>query len=516
MNNSAAILKALIIYAICVPLALVVGYMAVLAVNSPSYSNYIAIGVLALLLSAPILLRWHHPLLALSWNLPLTVFFLPGKPPAWLPLLVLSLGISVLQRAMNRNARFIPAPQITWPLLCLMLVVLLTAKLTGGIGLHALGSEVMGGKKYIYVLAGIFSFFAITARRVPPHQAGLFVAMFFLGGCLNALGDLISFIPRSFYFLFLFIPADSYAYTGSVSTMRFAGVSAASSAAFSYMLARYGINGIFRAGKPWRMAAFMIIFALSLFGGFRSILLTCALIFLIQFFLEGMHRTQLLPIFAFVMVLLAVTCIPMANRLPVMVQRALSVLPVNVDASVRWDAEASTNWRLDLWKALLPQVPPHLLLGKGYAITAEDAQLMGRDSAFRSNFDPAQQSLAISGDYHSGPLSVIIPFGIWGAITFLWFLIASVWALRRNRLYGDPALQTVNTFLYAVFLAKIVMFFLVFGSLTSDLPGFVGFIGLSICLNGGIGRPSRQVATAPVETPAHIPVRPRLLPALQR
>jgi hypothetical protein len=516
MNNSAAILRALIIYAICVPLALVVGYMAVLAANSPSFSNFGMIGGLALLLCAPILLRWHHPLLILSWNLPLTMFFLPGKPSVWLPMLVLSLGISVLHRAMNRNARFIPAPQITWPLLCLTLVVLVTAKLTGGIGLHMLGDPVMGGKKYVMLLAGIVSFFALTARRVQPQQAGLFIAMFFLGGCVSVLGDLISFIPRSLYFLFLLIPADAYAYTGSISTMRFAGVSVASSAAFSYMLARYGINGIFMTGRPRRMMVFILFFALSFLGGFRSTVLISVLVFLIQFYLEGMHRTKLLPIFVFIGLLTAIICLPMANRLPLPVQRVLTLLPVNIDATVRWDAQSSLGWRLELWKALLPQVPSHLLLGKGYAITQMDAQLMGRDSPFQSNDDPSQQGLAISGDYHSGPLSVILPFGIWGAITVLWFLGAGIWALRRNRLYGDPALKTVNTFLFAAFVTKTLSFMIIFGGFSGDIQGFIGFLGLSICLNGGICRPNRQPAAAPVETPERNPLRPRLLPAFQR
>ena len=85
MNNSTAILRALIIYAICVPLAIVVGYVAVSAVNAPNYSNFVVFGVLALILSAPILLRWHHPLLVLCWNLPLVVFFLPGKPTVFCP-----------------------------------------------------------------------------------------------------------------------------------------------------------------------------------------------------------------------------------------------------------------------------------------------------------------------------------------------------------------------------------------------------------------------------------------------
>ena len=515
MNNSAAILRALIIYAICVPLALVVGYMAVLTVNSPSLSNFGMIGGLALLLSAPILLRWHHPLLIMSWNLPLTMFFLPGKPSIWLPMMALSLGISVLQRAMNRNARFIPTPQITWPLVCMALVVLITAKLTGGIGLHVFGSDVMGGKKYISLLAGIFSFFALTARRVPPHQAGIFIAMFFLGGCLCALGDLVSFIPRSLYFIFLFIPVDTYSYSSSIDTMRFAGVSVAGSAAFSYMLARYGINGIFRAGRPGRILLFSLFFALSFMGGFRSTVLISVTVFSIQFYLEGMHRTKLLPIFAFVMVLLAVICLPMANRLPHTVQRVLSILPVNIDASVRWDAQSSLGWRLDMWKALLPQVPPHLLLGKGCAITQEDYQLMGKDSPFRSN-DPTQQGLAISGDYHSGPLSVIIPFGIWGAIAVLWFFGAGIWALNRNRLFGDPALKTVNTFLYAIFLTKTISFMIIFGSISGDISVFAGYLGFSICLNGGICRPNRQSAAATVETPAARQARPRLLSAFQR
>lgn len=515
MNNSAAILRALIIYAICIPLAIVVVTTVVSLANSPSYSNFSAFGMLALILSIPILLRWHHPLLALSWNLPVTIFFLPGSPQVWLPMMLVSLGISVLQRAMNKDKRFIPAPQITWPLLFLVVVVLLTAKLTGGIGLQALGNQVMGGKKYVFLLAGVLGYFALTAQRIPPHQAGLYVALFFLGGCFNVLGDLVAVVPSWFYFIFLFFPPDAYAFAWSGSAMRFAGVSVMSSAIFAYMLARYGIKGIFMAGRPWRLVAFILFSMLGFFGGFRSMLLMCALLFLIQFFLEGLHRTKMLPILAFVGMLTAVICLPMANRLPLTFQRVLSFLPVNIDSGVRADAQASLNWRLELWRALLPQVPAHLLLGKGYAITPEDAQLMGADSALRS-IDPAEQGLAISGDYHSGPLSVIIPFGIWGAIVVLWFLIAGVWALHHNRLYGDPALQTINTFLLTAFLAKIIFFLFFFGAFAGDIVGFTGYLGLSISLNGGICRPARHPAVATEGPSAVLPARPRLQPVFLR
>jgi hypothetical protein len=483
--------------------------------SAPSYANFSAFGLLALILGAPILLRWHHPLLVLSWSMPLTIFFLPGKPQLYLPMLLVSFGISMLQRAMNKDKRFIPAPQITWPLLCLAAVVLATAKLTGGIGLHALGSEVMGGKKYVFLLAGILGYFAFTAQRIPPHQARLYVALFFLGGCVGIMGDLITFVPPSFYFIFLFFPPDAYAFTGSTSAMRFSGVSAMASVIFPYMLARYGITGIFRAGRPWRAMVFILFSLMLLFGGFRSLFLICALLFVVQFFLEGLHRTRLLPIFAFVGLLAAVICLPMADRLPNTFQRALSFLPVNINPVVRADAQASLDWRLEMWSALLPQVPSHLLLGKGYAISPGDYQLMGPDTAMRS-IDPAEQALALAGDYHSGPLSVILPFGIWGAIAFLWFLIAGLWALHHNRLYGDPALKSVNTLLFAMFLTKTISFFVIVGGLSGDIAGFAGYLGLSISLNGGICRPARNPAVTTAGTPAAVPARPRLQPAFLR
>jgi hypothetical protein len=515
MNNSAAILRALIVYAICIPLAIVVGAVAVSMANSPSYSNFGAIGVLALVLAVPILLRWHHPLLVLSWNLPLVVFFLPGRPAVYLPLMMVSLGISILQRAINKDMRFIAVPQITLPLACLALVALGTAKMTGGIGLHALGDPVMGGKKYVYLLAGILGYFALTARRIPAQQARRYVAMFFLGGCVSALGDLIAFIPASLYFLFLIFPPDFYAYTGSENTMRFAGVATMSTAIFYYMLARYGINGIFRSGKLWRLVAFIGFSTLVFFGGFRGMLLSCVLIFLIQFFIEGMHRTKLLPLFVAAGLLAAMVCLPLANHLPNTFQRVISFLPVDIDPGVRADAQASMDWHVVMWKGLLPQVPSHLILGKGYAITQQDAQLMGAGTAFRS-IDPGEQSLALSGDYHSGPLSVILPFGIWGAIAFVWFLIAGIWALNRNRHYGDPTLQTVNTFLFTSFVAKIISFIFIFGALSSDMAAFAGLLGLSISLNGGVCRRMRAPAMTTVEPPVRVPERPRLLPALQR
>jgi len=84
-----------------------------------------------LVLAIPLLLRCHYWLLLLAWNMTAVVFFLPGRPNLWLATTALSLGMSLLQRALSKEMHFIKVPQITWPLICLVVVVIFTAKLTG-------------------------------------------------------------------------------------------------------------------------------------------------------------------------------------------------------------------------------------------------------------------------------------------------------------------------------------------------------------------------------------------------
>ncbi|HTX21748.1 MAG TPA: O-antigen ligase family protein [Candidatus Aquilonibacter sp.] len=519
-NNSPAILKALIAYAICVPLAVAVGWLLASesVVSQPGGINWAwnvlilfkshpyVWGSLILILCSPVLLRWHHLLLVASWNLGMVMYFMPGNPGLWMPMVALSLGISILYRALNSKAHFVSAPEITFPLIFMAAVVLFTAKLTGGIGLHSLGSEVMGGRYYLSILIGILGYFALTAQRIPPERAGLYVAVFFLSGFALAIGDLVNVMPSSLNFLFALFPPNSYILSGDA---RYAGTACMAEFCFWLMLAKYGIRGIFLSGKWWRPVVLGLSFAAVFLGGFRSLVVLCVMVFFVQFLLERMYRTKLLPAFAFVGITLVTLCIPFADKLPFAFQRSLAFLPLHIDPMAREDAMASLDWRLQIWQAVLPEVPDHLLLGKGYALSQADYQDM--NGGFHS--DLAQDwGSAIAGDYHNGPLSVILPLGIWGVIAVLWLGIASLRALYFNYRYGDAGLKTVNLFFLAYFIAKILMFLFIFGSLYGDFYSFIGIIGLSISLNGGI----RRRAAVPVQTEAetNIPAlaRPRLQP----
>lgn len=105
-------------------------------------------------------------------------------------------------------------------------------------------------------------------------------------------------------------------------------------------------------------------------------------------------------------------------------------------------------------------------------------------------------SVILVGNYHNGPLSVLMPFGIYGAIAFGWFLIAGLRLLHRNWKFGNPALQKVNALLLAAFAARVFFFLFFFGAMQSDIAIFAGLLGLSVALNGAGASP------APAEQPA--------------
>ena len=289
-------------------------------------------------------------------------------------------------------------------------------------------------------------------------------------------------------------------------------------AIFSFMLARYGLRGIFLSRKPWRWMILILAIAYGMLGGFRGMILTIALIFVIQFFLEGLHRTRLLAVFLSAGMIGALALIPLAPHLPFTFQRALSFLPYKVSTAAELNAQATLQWRLDMWSALLPQIPKYLLLGKGYNINPLDYEfVMGPQAAIQSKF-AQNDAMALAEDFHNGPISILLPFGLWGAIVFLWFVIAAFRVLYRNYRYGDPALKTINSFLLAAFATHFIMFLFVGGDFSSDMMQFCGWLGLSVAFNGGVAHRVRVVQAVPQpERPrGFVPTTASPAPAFQR
>jgi hypothetical protein len=504
--NVAAALRSIAVYAACAVVAIIIGVMMT---NPMTYTSFGFMGVLAAVLLIPILMKWHRPLMIMSWSMPVMVFFIKGDPNLFLVMITLSLTATVVERAVGMK-RFFNVPQITWPLFCMIGVVAITAKLTGGLGLKAFGSDVYGGKKYVFLVVAISGYFAIASAPIPPEKARKFVALYFAGGLLCVIQDFYSIAPGFLHPLYWLIPPTFYTVGNplEVGVTRLAGTGAAGAALISVLIALYGLRGIFLSGKLWRMVVFFISFVLIFLGGFRSSMIGTLAMLLILFFLEGLHRTRLLPILVIFALAIGGLIIPLAPHLPFTFQRVLTLLPesvVHLRSDARINAQDSWDWRVNMWKALLPEIPKYLLLGKGYAISQEDFDTeMGQGAAIKNSADPSQQALALSSDYHNGPLSVILPFGIWGVLVFVGFIAGSFWVLYRNYRYGPPSLQTLNSFLFATYAWSIIIFY--GGSLATGMSAFTGVLGLSVAINRGV---CRKPVDHTKNVPFSIPLRRR-------
>lgn len=489
MSNPTVLFRSLLVYGLCLPLALFLGY---LLANPLDFVTFVVVGAVFLLLTAPLFLKYYHVWLLATWNMSVVVFFLPGRPQLWMLITAIGLGIAVLQYILSREHRLISVPSLTWPLLAIAAVVLLTAQMTGGIGMRSFGSNVYGGKRYFLMLLAILGYFVMVSRTIPFKKANLYVALFFLGSCTMVVGSTAGMLPSSFSWLYVIFPIENLGYLSNITQSlmtRSWGLALLSLGVFCAMLTKYGVQGILDLQRPYRLFFFLGFVFIGLLGGFRSVLIIYIMTFGILLYLEGMMRTRLLPAMVLTVILGGALLTAFATSLPLSVQRSLAFLPIRIDPIAKLDAQASSEWRIRMWKNVLPEIPQNLFVGKGYLFSSTDDWMY----QFKGGEEGARGSELV-GDYHNGPLSVILPFGLPGVLTFCWFLFACGRALYRNYKFSIPEYRIINTFLFAYFVARVIFFFAVFGSLYSDLAMFTGIVGLSVSLNGGVSQPEAEPA----------------------
>lgn len=517
MTNPQATMRMLITYVISIAAAVFVGW---LLTNPLDYGTLGFLGLILAVLISPVFIKWHYPIMVFALGSPIVLFFLKGSPSFSMFMVMVSFGIAVVERTINSDRRFISVPSLTWPLVYTFGVVLLTAKLNGGIGFHTLGSSdgdvVGGGKKYLTLFLGIVTYFALSSRPIPVERRNLYVALFFLPAMMSFVSDLFAYLPSPLNYINLLIPPSQYLWDSGAlgrdgpSVKRFAGIGALALALVTYLLARYGLRELVFGGPLWRRVLFFILPFLSIAGGFRSIMVQLSATLALLFFLEGLHRTRLVVPIILGGALAVTVVLPFAGKLPPALQRSISFLPLpNLDPVVVMDAQSTAEWRYQMWSGLWPQVPNYLLLGKGFGLTKDDFTRMGTGtfvSSQQESFDPTSVGLAVSSDFHNGPLSILIPFGIWGAIAFLWFTVVGFRLLYRNYRYGDPGLKVINRFLLITAIVRWLAFMAIGGAFVNDLGYFAGLFGLSVAFNGGLRGPASQ----PVFQPAIRPVKPAL------
>lgn len=498
MDRNLEIPRAALVASLIVPLALFVG---VTLVNPISSTAFAVLGGVMLFLSIPLFLAHHHLLLIGFWNSSLIVFFLPGQPHLATVLACGSLVIVVLSRMLRKSEGTCRPLKLTLPLVLLTAVVVVTAVINGGFGGRVLGSERWGLRNYVFIFGAVVGFFAITARSIPRERVWL-AAFVYVGGAMTAIiSDLAYAAGPKFFFLFAFFHTEYAIHQASTADfgIRLAGVGNAAMAATSLLFLKYGVRNLLEWRHPWRLLTLLICFGVSMLGGFRSTIVLFLLTFAILFVLEGLHKTVLLPIVASVAVVVLLGVINYAESLPLAVQRCFSFLPIRLHPEVESNSRHSLEWRLGMWKRAMEEVPLHFWRGKGYSFNATD-YLMATEAVRRGEAD-SYEGFFISGDFHNGILTTLLPLGIFGLVTFGWFGCVASWVLIQNYRWGESEWTHINRFILASFLVRFFYFFTFYGSFVRDLGFFCGFVGLSLAINQGVCVAARRPQEAGRHTP---------------
>lgn len=350
------------------------------------------------------------------------------------------LGIALKQR------QWIGVPLAERRPLKLMVAIIIMLMMVRGSGLKILGSSTWGGMMYIIFIIGIVFYFFVNGLRLSKRHVKSIVWFSLVAGLIGSIIGRIGWLG---------VAADA----SEVMAKRLGWLTPIAYAMLPFVFA------LKLKHNRW-INILLLLVCIGMIGlsGFRSRLVGTVIMTAGCWFFLSKNKTRYILSMMIVGIVSWVLLLSVAPALPSGLQRAVSFVPgINVDTRVAEDAKHSTEWRVDIWMYCLDRVPEYLLIGRGSAfnvwdaaenLSKEDIQMFTPWFAFQTR------------SYHSGPLTLLVDYGLAGLIVGAWLgivLFRKLWGIAKQ-------LAIIDTFesRYAVFLCVSLMwawfaFFFVFG-----------------------------------------------------
>ena len=331
------------------------------------------------------------------------------------------------------------------PLICFSAIIVLLMAVRGA-GIRALGSSTWGGMVYVSLFIGILFYLLANGLRINTRQIRWIIWGGVFAGMVGAL---------------LKIKGWSAAMEEGADTdvTRITWVLPIIQTTFPLVFALRGRNTFFSS------LLFLACLGVGGLAGFRSFIVGLIAMAFGYGLFKTRDRVRYCFIAGIVAVIMWVGIIMISNHLPLGLQRTVSFIPgTQIDAAVAKNAEGSIEWRLDIWSYCLSQAKQYLLSGRGVAFDVAEtvSELSISDIATYTPWLAFQ-----TRSNHSGPLAILIDFGLPGFFVTLWLVIIIIKHFFRlaRRVAG------IETFegRYALYLSvsiiwQWVAFYLVYGS----------------------------------------------------
>lgn len=351
-------------------------------------------------------------------------------------------------------------------ILILFIIIIFVTVLFRGSGIQFLGSKTWGGFSYITIISHILFTFFISKTYL--NQEELLKSFKYL--------TILSLLPVVVEILFYFgIKGDWNGFIPTVISSEYykedLGLRFQSAEMTSKVLVLFAFLLYYSKGKLMSSTKIygIIIFGFLMAGlsGHRisliSIIIFLGLLFLvkskinkIKIFIYG--TVFLLTFYTFIFIFV--------DYLPFPIQRSLSFLPfITVPQDVILDAVGSNEFRVMIWDIVLDEIKDNLLVGKGLTFSSDDYY-------WATETDIASiESFVITGNFHNGPLSLLIGFGFPGLILFILIFSISIFKLNNIRKckWNNPILENYFIIFYCYYIVEVFIFIVIYGDLNKKL-----------------------------------------------
>jgi hypothetical protein len=385
------------------------------------------------------------------------------------------------------------------------------------------GSARVGGKPYIDLILGCFTYLMLSRFRITPEISAkipkwvLFVAAF--GMFAGAVGLFFPSVGMKLMPIYSdFAPGD-ISDPGSQEAVQAGETRLGFLLDMGVQLIRYTVSKInpTQLLEPKYLSEFLLYMTgiiMIMLSGFRSAITNSFMLT----FLSAVIRDRVVGAakIIFIVVLIAVLGVSLSYtsfKLPFTFQRTLSFLPGNWDQEAVEDAKDSSEWRYEMWQMALTsdRYIHNKMFGDGFGFLREDfergvAIMYGQEHL--SDSEARQEMFLLDGDYHSGPVGAIRFVGYVGLALLLPLLYLSItYAFRLiHRAEGSPYQLCVFFFALPSILFPFTFLF-IFGDYRTGIVNLLFNIGVMKMLNFSLrdyqaaveeGKTLRPVPSLPV------------------
>lgn len=414
----------------------------------------------------------NNPRLTFMASIMLTVsaLTLPGLPSKinLCMLAMATVSVTLVASAVVNRQPILGRPQTLW-VAALMLLMLITAYLRG-FGLRSLGGEAWGGFTYVTMLLNCLFFLAagnayLTERdwtkaliwmcllSIIPTLAQ--AAYAYSGGALRHVFYFV--VPEYQVLEFMHLREHG----SDLARLQQANIPS------QYFFVLAFMTMFWRRLRPWTLLLIVASFILAGISGNRI-----ALVFniIMAFIYSAIERDKPLSHMIFrpltLGIVLGLLILSFAAEfLPLTFQRVLSIIPfANVSMEAREAASTTINWRLEVWAAALHQAPQYLLIGKGFAFSAQDVMTISARTLYMNDIT----YVLATRNYHNGMIHTLLDLGLPGLLITVGFLVTAL-ARHARLIHGEwhsPLLRHYHRVFYAVLMTTVLVYFVMAGGVT--------------------------------------------------